>query len=195
MWAHKRNGNFSIKTAYIIYMNMSSSAEEASFWKKVWSLDCLPKIKKFVWKIFAEMLHVNYMLKFYNPSIDDCCPLCKNDVETVTHLFFRCPIASLIWFALSLQHLVASASDFDWIEDIFLLWFDNVLRNFPFSMNWPSIGAIVMWCIWKLRCNVVFKNVIINLDRVILDTRRRINTYIAPPLPMKSFRMDIKISI
>lgn len=67
MWAHTRNGEFSIKSAYNVYMNMSFSAEETSFWKKVLSLDCLPKIKFFMWKIFTEMLPVNSMLKFYNP--------------------------------------------------------------------------------------------------------------------------------
>ena len=32
-------------------------------------------------------------------SNDNPCPLCESDVETCTHLFFKCPIARAIWFA------------------------------------------------------------------------------------------------
>ena len=31
-------------------------------------------------------------------SIDTDCPLCNEAKETVTHLFFECPITRLIWF-------------------------------------------------------------------------------------------------
>ncbi|XP_026398710.1 uncharacterized protein LOC113294531 [Papaver somniferum] len=48
MWAHTRNGIFYIKSAYRIYMNDISTEIEAYFWRKVWSLDCLPKIKFFI---------------------------------------------------------------------------------------------------------------------------------------------------
>ncbi|XP_026410523.1 uncharacterized protein LOC113305730 [Papaver somniferum] len=185
MWAHTLNGNFTVKSAYKAYMNESYSTDDASFWKKVWSLDCLSKIKFFVWKIFSHMLPVNSVLKFYNPAIDDCCPLCRKEVETVMHLFIQCPIASHIWFALSFQHLVNSA--FVWIDDIFMSWFENNLGNSPCAVNCPSIGAIVLWSIWKLRCDVVFRNEQVSLDRTIMDIKTSLNTYITAPC---SFKMD-----
>lgn len=107
-WSHTKSGDFSVKTAYNLYMNDYNSIEDASFWKKVRSLECLPKIKFFMWKVFAQMLPVNSTPKLYNPVVDDCCPLCRNEVESVMHLFIRCPIASHIWFALSLQHLIVT---------------------------------------------------------------------------------------
>ncbi|XP_026416490.1 uncharacterized protein LOC113311920 [Papaver somniferum] len=192
-WVHTRSGNFTIKSTYNVYMNISRSVEDTYFWKKVWSLDCLPKIKYFMWKISAEMLHVNCLLKLYNEYIDDCCPLCKNERKNVMHLFFRCPIASHIWFALSIQHMVASGTNY--IEDIFLLWFDNSFGKSPFVVNWPSIGTIVMWSIWKIRCEVVFKNASINLDKIILDTKRLVNTYVAAPETKKSSNLIAKTSI
>lgn len=47
-WARTKDGNFSIKSAYKVYTNDFSSAEESAFSKKVWSLHCLPKIKFFM---------------------------------------------------------------------------------------------------------------------------------------------------
>ncbi|XP_026384062.1 uncharacterized protein LOC113279597 [Papaver somniferum] len=185
MWAHTRNESFTIKSAFKVYMNKSIAPEDAFFWKKVWSLNCLPKIKCFMWKIFAYMLPVNSLLVLYNPAADDCCSLCKNESETVMHLFFKCPMVVHIWFPLSLQHMVAG--NFDWVDDTFMNWFDNNLGTSPFIVDWPSIGAIVMWSIWKFRCDVIFKNSTISLDKVILDTRRMINTFIAPPSPSVNY--------
>ncbi|XP_026411185.1 uncharacterized protein LOC113306470 [Papaver somniferum] len=138
------NGWNLVKSAYKAYMNESYSTDDASFWKKVWSLDCLPKIKFFVWNIFAHMLPVNSVLKFYNPAIDDC-------------------------------------------YDIFISWFENNLGNSPCAVNWPNIGAIVLWSIWKLRCDVFFRNEQVSLDRTITDIKRSLNTYIIAP---SSFKMD-----
>lgn len=45
MWAHTRNGLFTIKSAYKSYVNEDYSIEYSLFWKKVWSLECLPKIR------------------------------------------------------------------------------------------------------------------------------------------------------
>ncbi|XP_026459628.1 uncharacterized protein LOC113360323 [Papaver somniferum] len=52
----------------------------------------------------------------------------------------QCPLASHIWFDLSLQHLVSY--DYHWIDDYFLSWFDSRLGQSPFAVDWPSIGAI-----------------------------------------------------
>ncbi|XP_026399686.1 uncharacterized protein LOC113295570 [Papaver somniferum] len=124
MWAHTKNGTYTIKTAYRVYKNENSNGEEALFWKK-------------------------HLINF----------------------------------------------DLDWTEDYFLEWFDDRLGQPPFVVNWPSIAAIVMWCIWKLRCKVVFSKVTINLDKVILDVKRMINTYIAPPVKIHKTNLEVKLPI
>ncbi|XP_026444130.1 uncharacterized protein LOC113344348 [Papaver somniferum] len=193
MWAHMKDGSSTIKFAYRVYQNEVSNGEEALFRKKVWNLNCLPKIKFFMWKIFAHMLPVNALLKNYNPAIDESCHLCNADVETVTHLFFHCPVATHIWFGLSLQRLVSL--NLDWPEDFFLEWFDDRLGQSPFVVDWPSLGAIIMWCIWKFRCDVVFSRIAINMDKIILDTKRMVNTYIVIPKKVQKASIEVKIPI
>ncbi|XP_026451998.1 uncharacterized protein LOC113352389 [Papaver somniferum] len=162
MWSHTRNGNYSIRSAYKAFTNERASQDEAIFWIKVWNLYRLPKIKLFMWKIFAHMLPVNVLLKFYNPYADEMCPL----------------------FSV----------DSDCSEDVFLYWFDKDLGISPFAVNWPSIGSIVMWCIWKLRCYVVFKKVNIDMVKTILEIRRMINTYMFSPIITRIARKEFKIS-
>ncbi|XP_026399844.1 uncharacterized protein LOC113295736 [Papaver somniferum] len=191
MWAHTHNGMFTIKSAYKAYMNESCTREEVSFWRKVWSLECLTKIKFFMWKIFSHMLPVNSLLSVYNPSIDDICPLCKNEVEIELHLLVQCPIASYVWFGMSFQHLISP--DLQGIDDYFLMWFENGLGDSPYNVNWPSIASIIMWCIWKLRCDVVFRKIAIDLNKVILDVKRMINSYIKPFIPVRDSNIHKKI--
>ncbi|XP_026399025.1 uncharacterized protein LOC113294866 [Papaver somniferum] len=178
MWAHTRNGQFIIKSAYRIFVNDNVSSEVSVFWKKVWGINCLPKIKFFMWKIFDNMLHVNSLLHLYNPDVNSYCPLCSNHEETVMHLFVNYPIAAHIWFGLSIQRLILS--DSDWIDDLFLYWHNPDLPESPYNVSWPSVAAIVFWCIWKLRCDVLFRQISIDLSRVILDIKRMINSYIDP---------------
>lgn len=70
MWAHTSNGKFTIKSAYKVYTGDFPPPADTAFWRKVWSIDCLPKIKFFMWKIFAHMLPVNSLIQFYNPDVD-----------------------------------------------------------------------------------------------------------------------------
>ncbi|XP_026416689.1 uncharacterized protein LOC113312150 [Papaver somniferum] len=174
-------------------MNDVAPFADASFWRKVWGIDCLPKIKFFLWNFFAYMIPVNSLLKLYNPDVDVICPLCHCHEETVLHLFIKCPVAKHIWFGVSLLHLVSS--DLDWIDDYFLFWHNPELGDSPFNVSWPSIGAIITWCIWKLRCDVIFRNASIDLNRVILDTKRIFNTYISPQNRPVVVLSDVKIPV
>lgn len=84
-------------------LKFDNSSSVTSFWKKVMNLECLPKIRFFIWRIFARMLPVNMLLIKYNSRISTVCPLCDSEDETVMHLFIYCPIALHIWFALGLD--------------------------------------------------------------------------------------------
>ncbi|XP_026383447.1 uncharacterized protein LOC113278940 [Papaver somniferum] len=155
MWAHTKNGAFTIKSAYRSYMNENSALEDANFWRKVW------------------------------------CPLCHDHEETVVHLFIKGPVVTHIWFGVSFEHLINT--DLEWIDDIFMFWHDIGLSLSPFNVNWPSIGAIVMWCIWKLRCDVSFRNTTIDINKAVMETKKMINTYIARPLMIRRVNKDIKV--
>ncbi|XP_026383473.1 uncharacterized protein LOC113278971 [Papaver somniferum] len=192
MWAHTRNGKFTIKSAYRIYMNDIPSPEDSTFWRKVWDIDCLPKVKFFMWKMFAHMLPVNAIMKLYNPHVNVLCSFCNAHDETVMHLFVNCPIVLRIWFSLSLHHLIST--DLDWVDDIFLYWHESSLGASPFKVGWPSVGAIVMWSIWKLRCDVVFKCASLDTNRIIVDIKTMLNSYIAPRITVMNLVHNVKIS-
>ncbi|XP_026420100.1 uncharacterized protein LOC113316084 [Papaver somniferum] len=191
MWAHTRNGKFTIKSAYRIYMNDIPSPEDSTFWRKVWYIDCLPKVKFFMWKMFAHMLPVNSIMQLYNPHVNVLFSFRNTHDETMMHLFVNCPVVLRIWFSLSLQHLIST--DLDWVDDIFLYWHESSLGASPFKVGWPSVGAIVMWSIWKLRCDVVFKSASLDMNKIIVDIKRMLNSYIAPRITVMNLVHNVKI--
>ncbi|XP_026458736.1 uncharacterized protein LOC113359264 [Papaver somniferum] len=191
MWAHTRNGKFTIKSAYRIYMNDIPSPENSTIWRKVWDIDCLPKVKFFMWKMFAHMLSVNAIMQLYNPHVNVLCSFCNSHDETVMHLFVNRPVVLRIWFSLSLQHLIST--DLDWVDDIFLYWHESSLGASPFKVGWPSVGAIVMWSIWKLRCDVVFKSASLYMNKIIVDIKRMLNSYITPRITVLNLVHNVKI--
>lgn len=107
---------------------------------------------------------MNSLLNFYNPLVDDTCPLCGNVVETSLHLFVKCPIASHIWFGLSFQHLIST--DLQELDDYFLYWFNDGHGDSPYDVNWPSIADVIMWCVWKLKCDVIFRKISIDMIKL-----------------------------
>jgi hypothetical protein len=57
-WHVDEKGLFSVKSAYHLYMsifcseaNGSGSDEEMRMWKQIWSLEVVPKVKHFVWRM------------------------------------------------------------------------------------------------------------------------------------------------
>jgi len=49
--------------------------------------------------------------------IDEVCPLCRSDGESLQHLFFSCPVAGNIWGSL-LQWQGITRSNQGWLEEV-----------------------------------------------------------------------------
>lgn len=61
------------------------------------SLPCQGKIRHFIRKCFRDILPVKDALVRRHLANDVLCPLCKEDRESVVHLFVRCPFAQVVW--------------------------------------------------------------------------------------------------
>jgi hypothetical protein len=63
-WHFDKKGCFSVKSAYRVHRDVvkrnsnhgamggaASSAGTGEFWKKLWKMDCMPKVKHFLWRL------------------------------------------------------------------------------------------------------------------------------------------------
>ena len=117
-----------------------------------------PEIRSLTFKVVHHVLSTNSLLFRFN--IVNCakCPMCKSEDETISHLFFQCPVVVALW---------------GFLEDIFFNLCNHRLKPsymvvafgiLPFQAN-ATVSSVIRllvgmakYCIWTLRCKMVFQN-------------------------------------
>eukprot|EP00253_Pinus_taeda_P024520 PITA_24520 len=97
IWAYADSGSYSPKFGYKFLM--SKKCWEDPYWwaKSIWKLKCPTKEKLFFWCILKRKVPTWDTLQARFKQGLGRCPLCKNDSETMDHLFIGCPIVKKVW--------------------------------------------------------------------------------------------------
>lgn len=108
IWHYESKGNYTVKSGYRLatkWLNQSahettssSSFPRYEFWKQVWNIEVMPKIKTFWWRVCSNALATRENLFKRNCSTSSLCQICNSQVETVEHLLFECPWTKPVWF-------------------------------------------------------------------------------------------------
>ncbi|KAA3453822.1 Ribonuclease H-like superfamily protein [Gossypium australe] len=124
VWGGEASGEFSVCSAYKL-LQISDENPRAyalqtiyrKFYKKLWLLNLLTKIKITIWRFSWNYLPTKYRKLATNSS----CPRCGERAETINHLFRECPVTVEVWTMLSLQNiLIAANMDFvQWLTWVF----------------------------------------------------------------------------
>lgn len=69
----------------------------SAFWQIIWSSDCLPKINIFCWTFTHERILTSENLLKRGILGPSWCVLCKQNTESILHLFLECPISMQFW--------------------------------------------------------------------------------------------------
>uniref|UniRef100_A0A2N9I911 Protein kinase domain-containing protein n=1 Tax=Fagus sylvatica TaxID=28930 RepID=A0A2N9I911_FAGSY len=97
-WVADSKGVFSVKSVLLLLQNHTWPAAPDPIWKKLWKCRMHERLRTLVWRIGSGVLPTN--LNFFTRMAkgDPCCPLCKVEVESVAHLFFKCSETKMFWF-------------------------------------------------------------------------------------------------
>ena len=68
-------------------------------WQKIWRLKASGRLKMLLWRIRSNSLPIKEKLMLRLGSNDTLCHLCESELESCFHLFFKCPVARVIWLA------------------------------------------------------------------------------------------------
>jgi hypothetical protein len=133
LWTPSSNGLFSTKSAYSLLCQSRSSTPPSPLsipsWKHLWKLDLCDRLKLFLWKITWNLVPTKSRLNsvFHIPSDESVCPLCRSDLDSLSHLFFSCIFARIAWKE-SFWNIDSSAWSNLGMEN----WIKGIL--FPFSV-------------------------------------------------------------
>ena len=100
MWILDSKGLFSVKSAYKKMLpNTPSQTSSTVDWSKIWKIRGPERIKMFLWRVAANTLPTRKNLISRMDITEPWCVLCNQDVESTSHLFFKCPATKALWFA------------------------------------------------------------------------------------------------
>ncbi|XP_074350111.1 uncharacterized protein LOC141689655 [Apium graveolens] len=94
---------FTVKSCYRKLVGECSTAD-ATFWKKLWSLEVTGKIKGFLWRTCRSCLATSVALLKKRVNIESKYAWCRVGDEDTIHVFFECIFAKKVWEATSMGH-------------------------------------------------------------------------------------------
>ena len=96
-WALLRDGNFNLALAYLLAkgLNALNLPTFTSNW--IWKMKVPQKIIIFLWLCSHNSVPVREALGSRGLTLDQACPLCHSQVESINHVLRYCPFAVSFW--------------------------------------------------------------------------------------------------
>ncbi|MBA0784600.1 hypothetical protein Gotri_026427, partial [Gossypium trilobum] len=120
------------------------------FWKALWKLDTLPKIRVFTWRVGHEILPTNSKIATIRQGFDKGCQRCGAESETVLHVLKDCPTSRVVlsiggwsksFISKSYDHCI------DWLEDLMRVLDKRAMVDL----------MTTLWNCWNSRNNYIFR--------------------------------------
>ena len=158
-WAGNPRGVFDLKSAYSLATAEVATPPFSSSW--IWKLNTLPKIRTFLWRCFHNSIGVMSCLVRRGVDVDELCPICQRDPESIIHAIRDCNWVKEVWVQLgvdSSNHKFWMSNIQDWIN---LNGKANCSRA-QGKPPWNITFSFAVWCIWISRNMAVFNGKIVN---------------------------------
>ena len=150
-WKFEKNGKFSVKSLY----DELTKNDSGIYQKRIWKGKIPPKIKIFLWLMSNDAILTKDNLIKRKWVGDSKCRFCDSE-ENLTHLFFQCPTAKVIWsivaISIGANNIPANLTQcWKWCET----WL-------PYGKKYHPCGvAAICWAIWKNRNKAWFEGKLI----------------------------------
>ncbi|XP_010687249.1 uncharacterized protein LOC104901378 [Beta vulgaris subsp. vulgaris] len=173
-WTQTKSGNYTAKSGYwFLNEGQRDQVTPSNSWTRLWKSDIFPKWKLFLWKIFNKALPTTDNLeKRKINGINNICCLCKQQSESLEHLFSDCHLSQRIW-SCSLGIVATNGNHLnlqEWIK-IFLNLF--IKRKIEEGRRVEIDFIATLWGIWIHRNEVIFKGENANPMRIMSIIREQ----------------------
>ena len=159
-WKPAVSKTFQVRSFYLVL----SSKEGVSFpWKCIWKPKVPPRVAFFIWTVALERILTTDNLRRRNIILVDWCCLCKEDGETIDHLFLHCKVARELWNSVFNLFGVAWVMPRKVVE-LLWCWQGSLDRH---REIWKATPHCLMWCLWRERNARTFED----CERNIVDLK------------------------
>lgn len=150
-WKYNGTSIYTVKSGYFTLMkhnlNLVDNLKYDMFYRKLWSLDLIPKFKIFIWKICTNSLALCKNLWVRNITDSPLCCICNIEDETATHLFRNCSFAKNLWQLgtlgiISDQNISTVMTD--WVMDFILLFINHDGSSGSRHLHF----IFTLWTVW-----------------------------------------------
>ena len=168
IWPFTPSVQYSVKSGYCFLYEGSVPvqliAKDSVFWKKIWGLEVLNKVKNFIWRACKEALLTKANLFRRKIAQDALYESCKVQSEDGSHSIFFCFDVQVVWRSDS-QWSKLSALEGQSMKDIF---------KFALSKNKDTeLLAYMGWAIWNRRNQIRFNEVACPLNQIFNLSKER----------------------
>ncbi|KAJ0778486.1 putative reverse transcriptase zinc-binding domain-containing protein [Helianthus annuus] len=166
-WRHDTSGVFSVASIKCISASASISVPDYIFkWNKL-----VPKKVGIVaWRALSERLPTRAALAARNIYIEDPrCLFCGEYEETSEHIFVSCHFSQSIWLIVAQWCKIPPIIAFS-LKDI-IDAYDTAYGSKRKKQIISAIIQVVIWCLWKLRNDVLFGQASPSITSVVQETK------------------------
>lgn len=150
-WPYSNDGVCTVKSAY---ERLSITKTQCvNDWNWIWTLQCPPKIKVFIWRIFHNGLPTKSNLHWVQ---NDACVICRRGREDVTHLFCSCTFTRAFWRNLHYYASMILPSQGNLSEWLKTQCTSRIILSNPYHVPWSTLFMFALWHIWIHRNKFIF---------------------------------------
>ncbi|KAL6191890.1 hypothetical protein ACLB2K_038279 [Fragaria x ananassa] len=154
---------FGILTARDAYSFLRIHLPPLAWSKVIWSKFITPRMSMLAWKVLKGRVISDDFLQTRGVSLASCCVLCRQQSESIDHIFLFCPFASTIW------HYMTSNFGISGSPNSVLLMLNLGLsssRSTQLRELWSTCIVTTLWFIWSSRHKIKYEGLRVDATRV-----------------------------
>ncbi|XP_074378563.1 uncharacterized protein LOC141720107 [Apium graveolens] len=172
-WRREKLGNYSIKSAYSLlqdYRGEAHASDNSGFWRSLWNLKIPVKVKHFLWSAASDCLPTKYRLKEKRVMVNDLCPVCNTENESIFHVLVTCSFASACFISINKVVIETNINSFaNWLKDVF-----NQYKGMDVQRM-----VMLCWAVWKCRNHLVWNQRGMEVAEAVVLAKSSLNQWLS----------------
>ena len=158
MWEKEGSGFFTCKSLFKYLIDKPTNAP-FKFHQFIWKISIPNKVRVFSLLLVLKKLNTQDLLQRRQPFLSispGWCVMCKNENESVDHLFLHCTTAQRVWTYVLQKFKVSWVLPYEvtqLIEGDFTMQRDKRIK-----LLWSIVIHAVLWSLWKERNMCIFED-------------------------------------